>query len=149
MRFVPVNTAHLAYLAEHMREVDRAEVWAASNALPLDVLHESVALTDRAEVMEHNGVPVAVCGVATIPNAPGIGAPWLLGTDEIDRLPVAFNKLCVEWVARQRSRWVVLLNYTDARAVKTHHWLEWLGFTLYPPEPYGVEGKPFRRFEMR
>jgi hypothetical protein len=148
-RFVPTTDAHVTYVAERMRSCDVQEVWAASNHTPLESLRESVAITEKPETILVRGVPAAICGVSKIPGVPGIGVPWMLGTGAVETAPLAFGRLCREWIARKKAKWPVLVNYSDARCEKTHRWLEWLGFRLFDPTPFGVEGLMFRRFEMR
>lgn len=148
-RFVPTTPAHIHYVSENLRQCDRDEVWAASHQSPLECLRESIAVTDKPETILVRGVPAAICGVSKIPGVPDIGIPWMLGTGDVEKAPVAFGKLCKEWIERKRRKWPLLTNYTDARCTQTHRWLEWLGFALDEPAPFGVEQMPFRRFSMR
>lgn len=148
-RFVPTQPEHVEYVAANMRECDRLEVWASSHHSPIESLRESVGLTDQPETILVHGVPAAICGVASIPDVANVGVPWMLGTGAVETAPLAFGRICLEWIGRKRRQWPLLINYSDARATRTHRWLEWLGFALYEPTPFGIERLPFRRFEMR
>ncbi len=148
-RLVPTTLSHIEHVAKHMRESDRMEVWASTNDTPMDALTNSVALTDGAETVLIDEAPACICGVARIPRFASVGVPWMLGTAQIESRQLPFLRLCREWIQRERAAWPLLLNYSDARAVRTHRWLQWLGFTLYDPTPFGVENMMFRRFELR
>lgn len=75
------------------------------------------------------------------------GAPWLATTPAIERIKVSFiryGRMEVDLMLRSRPR---LVNYVDARYDRAQRYLEALGFTLHPPEPFGPKGEMFRKFE--
>ncbi len=78
-----------------------------------------------------------------------IGAPWLLTTPAIERVPVSFVRVGRENVAAMLRIKPILVNYVDARYRRACRFVEALGFVLDPPEPYGSKGALFRKFEMR
>jgi hypothetical protein len=48
---------------------------------------------------------------------------------------------------RWASRYDQLFNYVDARNLRSIAWLQHIGFQVFEPQPYGLEGLPFHRFE--
>lgn len=77
-----------------------------------------------------------------------IGAPWLMTTAVVERVPVAFVKVARAQVAvmlqhRMRLENVVAASYTGACRL-----LQTLGFTLDEPQPLGPHGAQFRKFWM-
>lgn len=78
-----------------------------------------------------------------------IGLLWALSTDEMARHPLASTattKRYIEYV--RRHRFPRLMNWVDARNTPSIRWLRRLGFTIDPPEAYGIEQRPFHRFHM-
>lgn len=101
-----------------------------------------------ALVAECDGEVIAAFGVVPSSDDPQLGIPWMFGTDRIDE--------CSRQLLRDPPRvlrvWLRhftrLENYVDARNVKSVRWLRRLGFTVHAPEPMGVAGLPFHRFQM-
>jgi hypothetical protein len=78
-----------------------------------------------------------------------IGVPWMLGTPALERAPKQLTKLGRAYVHLMSDKYATLLNYVDARSLKSVYWLACLGFTVQKEtEPYGVFGLPFHRFGM-
>jgi len=77
----------------------------------------------------------------------GVGAPWLLGTDAVERNYVAFLRGSVEWRDQLLRDYSTLRNFVDERNRVSIRWLRWLGFTI--SDPIILQGNAFRLFEMR
>jgi hypothetical protein len=88
-------------------------------------------------------------GVADLNILTGLGAPWLLGTDAVDRNYRQFLRRSLSWREQLSQRYDVLRNFVDDRNEVSKRWLEWMGFTLFDPIPVGVNGEMFRMFELR
>lgn len=69
--------------------------------------------------------------------------PWSVFTTAIDKHPIRFLKECKTWISRYD---MPMMNVVDERNKKTQKWLKWLGFTLSEPEPFGINGEPFRYY---
>lgn len=137
-----------AELAGRLREADTAELWAASRTLPNEGLRRAVALSTQAWSGFGDGELVVMFGVGSINFAGGIGAPWLLGSDGVERHAVAFLRNSRPHLAMMRESYGELRNYVDARNRAAVRWLGWLGFTIHPAEPHGPFKMPFHKFEM-
>lgn len=140
----------IAHVGGNMRPADAAEVWASSRSEPLTAVAESVALSDLCWAAEVDGDVVALFGAAPLLGLIGrTAAPWMLGTPALDHNSVLLMKTCRGYIAQMRERYPHLLNYVDARNSRSIRWLKRLGFVVHPAEPYGPDGYPFHKFEMR
>ena len=88
-------------------------------------------------------------GCGTVDILSGTGAPWLLGSNAIERHYRHFLRGSLFWVGKMRAEYRLLRNVVAADNAISVRWLEWLGFDLSEPVPYGYERRPFRVFEMK
>ena len=143
---IEARPSHIRTIASRMRAADREEVFAASGRSPLSALCFSYRHSSLAWTALFDGRPEVMWGVGDINILTGIGAPWLLGTDAVEKNFRGFLKISRNWPAQLLSRYTVIRNLVDARNTVSLRWLEWLGFRLY--EPMEINGHPFRLFEM-
>ena len=145
---VDASIDHIPYLAENMREADRREL-EAMLVVPEYALVCGINESAWAKTVIVEGRPALMFGVSDTSILSGIGIPWLLGTDDMERMKVTFIRQCRWFVLEMLRSYPVLVNYVDARNATSIRWLTWLGFTLDPAEPHGFNGELFHRFEMR
>lgn len=152
--FVDVMPADLAHIAVHLRAADREEL-SATRPIGAElnvaaVLQNAVGRSSFVKTgVAPDGEPVALLGVAPMSLLGGIGCPWMLGTDRVFEFPRAFIKEGTRLVGDMLGMYPHLINYVDARNVKSIRWLKRLGFTVDDqPVPYGPKGVPFHRFEL-
>ena len=93
------------------------------------------------------GEPAAVFGVAPVSLLGGQGCPWVLGTETFMDYPRDIVVQGKRTVRRWGERYDQLFNYVDARNLRSIAWLRHIGFQVFEPQPYGIRGLPFRRFE--
>lgn len=148
-RVVAASMDHVEELAPRLRAADRAEVYAASGVTPLAALTFSLERSDIAMAVEFDGRAEIMFGAGTINVLAGIGAPWLLGSDMIEREYRHFLRGSIWWRNRLLKRYPVLRNMVDDRNIAARRWLAWLGFRLSEPVCSGFENRPFRFFELR
>ena len=74
---------------------------------------------------------------------------WLLGTRVIRQYPIAFLKDSREWMERMLNEHKHVVNYVDERNKRSLKWLKWLGCTVHPAVPFGIEGRMFHWVEKR
>lgn len=136
-------------LASNMRDEDAAEVWAAARLSPREAVVQSIQRSRDTSAALCNGRPFCVWGVASPTILSRIGIPWALTSKNLEEHTYTFLKGSVEVVENWRRRFDYLTNYVDCRHTKSIEWLDWLGFDLGKPEPFGYDKLPFRRFEMK
>lgn len=148
---VPAHSDHIFWLANNMSAADRNEVAAAVGLGPYRALADSLNRSVAAWTgMVGDSRPVCMFGVTPIDILAGVGSPWLLGTDEIEKCAITFLRLCKGHAAKMLELFPHLVNYVDARHEVAIRWLKWLGFKFDTESvPYGIWGMPFFRFEMK
>lgn len=137
---------HLVELAPRLRAADIAEIHAATASDPIDVLVISLALSSMAWVWLFEERVVAVGGVAPHPYSPDVGVPWAFGSDEVHDHRDFFLDGTAFLFEKMHLLYPILENHVDARNHAAVKFLRMSGFTIEPPEPYGVFGLPFHRF---
>lgn len=130
-----------------MREADRLEVWAASRKTPAEALIYSMRHSSFAWTATIDGRPEVMFGVGDIDVLTGVGAPWLLGTDAVEKHYVAFLRRSVDFRGQLLRRYSILRNVVHDGNKASIRWLRWLGFTLTDPVMFGDDA--FRLFELR
>ncbi len=135
-------------LASTMRAADVAEVWAAAHFSPEEALLASMEFTLDPRVGLVDGEVMYMCGVAQPILLSNWGFCWVLTSHLVDENPRWFLRCSKAWVAEVRLEHSLLLNYVDARHIVSVRWLKWLGFTVLPPRPLGVDQLPFHLFMM-
>ncbi|MCV6545692.1 MAG: hypothetical protein OIF56_00140 [Cohaesibacter sp.] len=145
---VPATKDHAKAIAPYMRQADRDEVMAGSGHLPLEALLFSLNQSDQAWTGRVDGVPAVMFGVGTINLLYRIGAPWLLGTEAVERHSLVFLRHSMLWKSHLLSLYDELHNVVDDRNDVSKRWLVWLGFELGEPFDLG-NGICFRSFWMR
>jgi hypothetical protein len=146
---VPAERTHARDLAPIMRAADRDEIWAAAALSPLDGLVVSLNCSLAAWCWRVEGQPACLFGVSSESVLSGVGMPWLLSSDLVERRQLEFLRHYRPFLGEMLTLFPILRNWVDARYALSIRWLRWMGFALHPAEPYGPFGMPFHRFEMR
>ncbi|UPK31822.1 hypothetical protein IVB18_26190 [Bradyrhizobium sp. 186] len=147
IEIVPARAKHIRTIARRMRQADRDEIAAGSGKSPAEALAFSLRKSSIAWVAVIDGRPEVMFGAADLNILAGVGAPWLLGTDAIERHYLAFLRGSVSWRDQLLQRYPVLRNFVDDRNKVSKRWLAWLGFKFSDPVIFG--GYAFRAFELR
>ena len=146
---VPATLEHALELAENMREADVREVWAAAHYTPEQAALFSLEASRDATTGLADGRVVCMFGAGAAAIISTTGVPWLLTTDLVDRHARVFLRKNKRVVEEMRDRYPLLRNHVDERNIAAIRWLRWLGFSILPSEPFGVEDLLFHSFEMR
>ena len=145
------NRAQVMSVATNLRKADHEEV-TATHGEGTDVaarVYESWLVSrDTVRVGTANGEPFCVFGVYRKSLIAGSATPWLVGTPELEKHYRRFARVSRAVVGYWQQAFPHLENYVDARNTTSIRWLQWLGFQLYYPEPFGEMGLPFHRFEL-
>lgn len=152
VRFAQIEDADT--IEPNLRGADRDELIAASGSDVLGQLREAVELSrgrlgQMAFVAEHDGEIVALFGFVPASALSGTAYPWLVGTPGLARVPGMLNRLSRAYCSAVLGEYPLLFNHVDARNKTSIAWLKRLGFEVGEAQPFGVEGLPFHRFEMR
>lgn len=134
------TSADYRFLANHLREEDVEEIWAASEENPLEALARGYKESQMCFVICNDIGPIAIFGFR---DEGLVAYPWLLATPwinkhrlELLRKAPGFLDLCA---------YPLLTNEVDVRNTLHMRWLKLLGFTFIgSDEPRG--GTHFRQF---
>jgi hypothetical protein len=142
-----VRAGDVEAIAANLRNADIEEIHGSSGHRDcLAVMRQGAELSTLLWTIEVDGEPAGLFGVSPTGD---IGVPWMLGTPALERAPKQLTKLGRAYVHLMSDKYATLLNYVDARSLKSVYWLACLGFTVQKEtEPYGVFGLPFHRFGM-
>jgi hypothetical protein len=140
-----------AVIVPYLRQADAEEIRAATGLSPAFAVAYSIAHSKHAQAVLLDDKPVALFGVGESAGPGGhlIGIPWLVATDEIERHPVRFFRTSKKIIAGIREKYDCLMNWVDTRNSLSIRWLEWAGFSLGEPQPWGFRGSMFRCFWWR
>lgn len=136
-------------LAAAIREADRDEIWRSSASEPEEALTRALRLSDVVWTGRYDGDLVCMFGVSPVSIVTGVGSPWMLGTDLVERYARPFLRANKAYLDQMLGRYQVLENYVDTENEAAIRWLEWLGFEMSTPEAHGPFGHLFHKFEMR
>lgn len=139
---VPATMAHATRI--DLRDGDRREIAALGVTMP-QALELSMSRALWADAYLIDGEVAALVGLSTNSLLGGIGSPWLFTGRPVDRHRKDFLRLTRAGVARMRAECPVLVNHVHADYRQAIRWLEWLGFTVAPPQLFGPLGAPFCR----
>lgn len=137
----------MAAVAADVRQADVDELWAAAKMTPEEALRQG-SKWSSAFVALDEGRPICAFGVVPYSVLTKFGAPWMVGTNALDRSSRQFIRQCRTDLSGFFGEWDKLLNVVDARNTTAIRWLKWLGFTVFPAVPYGPLGMPFHLFLM-
>ncbi|HSW00025.1 MAG TPA: hypothetical protein VLI39_07625 [Sedimentisphaerales bacterium] len=144
---VPASAKHVAHLTDRLRLADVQEVWNAYHFSPYQALAGAVHGSVVSWALELGREPVAVWGVAPLGTwLSRRGSPWLLASDRLVEASVFGAKVTRHYVLEMLRYFDRLENYVSNENRLSIRWLRWGGFSIGAPEPWGIEGKMFRRF---
>jgi hypothetical protein len=145
-----LNRATSDYVAEHIRDADRAEIQALLGPVNVrEALHDSLMASCDTWAAERadGGGTLCLFGIKSIgPLLTPIASPWCIGTPVLDRLPSVLVKHSRRYFAEVRELYPLLVNFVDARNTASIRFLERVGFTIDEPSVMGAEQRPFHRF---
>lgn len=146
---VPAQQRDLDCVATLMRDADKAEALAMAGVGPAEAVRRSAALSHETLAGRVDDETVCIFGLGVGCLLTGVGRPWLLGTDLVERHAVRFLRRNRVIIDRWLDQCEHLENWVDARHRRSITWLAWLGFEIYAAQPFGPYQKLFHRFDMR
>jgi hypothetical protein len=145
----PVEPGDAELLAPRLREADIAEILAASNMTPLQALESGAKNSMLSWTATIDDEIICMLGVTPISLLNGIGCPWLLGSNLIDKHAGAFIKTSAAYIPRMLEVFPHLFNLVDARNKKAIRWLKRAGFLVHEPIEHGPHNMMFHPFEIK
>lgn len=137
-------------VADSLRKIDRKECFLATGQPQASVtLIESVRNSSycRAAWDHEAGLPLALFGVTTVPSAPAIGIPWMVGTVYLKDYRKDIIRIGPEMVEKFQEDHSLLVNFCLPENEVSIRWLKRLGFQFEDePQPYGYFDHPFIKF---
>jgi hypothetical protein len=149
VEYVQPTRQHVQELAEYLRAADRIELAACGYADPRRAIETSLACSTHMVAALADGRCGAIMGVTPVSMLEGRGSPWMLGTDLVVKYRRALMAQTPAYIRAMLHAYPHLVNYVHADNAVAVRYLRHAGFTLHAPEPYGVHGELFHRFEMR
>lgn len=146
VHIVPSDVGDVYRLASHMRENDRLEA-TGLGADPVRLLRASYRSAILRRTAFVDGEIAAMWGLGGVMLSDE-GAPWLITSHAIERIPLFFVKRAKQEVTEMLSLRSTLLNVVLASYAQACRFLELVGFTLDTPEPVGPHGVLYRKFWM-
>ena len=135
----------IKYLAQRLRYEDKQEIIASTGLKPYEALLkgylENVIVFT---IVNTKNKPVGIFGVNDCGN--GLGAIWLVATNDLSTVQISFLRQCREVVKVFNNKYKILWNFVDCRNSLHIKWLKWCGFKFINKQKYGVLNKPFYEF---
>jgi hypothetical protein len=144
IELVPAKPIHRERIARRMRAIDVAECRAFGRS-PKQAIRNGLIASSWALTAVVDDQPEAMFGLSVPDLLSGLGRPWFLGTDVVERAPVAMvrtGRRVVETMHRQCRR---LENWVSIRNVLAIEWLPRVGFTV-EDEAYEFGGEEMVAF---
>jgi hypothetical protein len=139
-------------LLDNMRTSDADEIEAGTGRPAREVIEESISGSHHSGALRMNGQLLAIVGIGDGAGISGVelraGVPWLLGTNEIDKYPVAFMRWSHERVRIFMDDYDLLCNWVHEENTRSIDWLRALGFEIWEADEYGPNGERFYPFVM-
>jgi hypothetical protein len=146
---IPATEGHAIRMAPWMRAEDEAEIMASHGHKPLEGLQASLKQSAVARTVMYQGEIAAIFGVAMADGLAGHGSVWLLSSELVEEVPLLFLRRSKKELRKLQAPWPILTNFVDARYKRAVRWVEWLGFEVGEPVPFGVAGLPFHPIRLR
>lgn len=136
----------VGYVGPRLRAADVEEIRATTGERPTYALLKSYTVSTWVKVaVDDQDFPVAMFGLCALND--DFGIPWMLVTDDFNKIIQPFRRQCRGVVADMQRQCRILHNYVQATNVTAQRWLRWCGFTVDPiPQPYGHLKQPFFPF---
>ena len=135
-------------VAPILRQADKDEIDATvglDHAVALAYAKQSCLLP--LTIVDAQGNPFAMFGVAVNPGVGRYGHIWLLSSDYLFEVKIPFLRQSKLWQKAIEQPYDIVGNVVDERNTKHIRWLKWLGFKFVCRHPeFGFQKRPFLEF---
>ncbi len=130
-RIIPATPFHAAFVGQHLRDADDAELRATCRPGQTNeqIVLEAIRYSRWANAVEVEGEIALVYGV-TPSQLIRAGTPWMLSTDVILKIKREFIKECRAEVELMHAAFPFLFNRVHMKNEVSINWLKWLGFKV-------------------
>ncbi|MHA2064248.1 MAG: hypothetical protein ACXABY_07700 [Candidatus Thorarchaeota archaeon] len=146
---VPATKEHWDELAKNMRPEIVDEIMASHGHTPDQVAESLSPKSDDVLALMWDDKLMGITGLHRYSYLSDYASPWFLATNEAPKHPREIMRTTKVMIEKWLTQHPILVNYIDARFEQSLRWAKWAGYTIGEEEPYGYEGKPFRRIEIR
>lgn len=134
-------------LGDRLRGIDKLEASATQAWGPAEAIRNSIELSSKWWIGCINGQEEFAVGVAPMPGLSGWGAPWMLSTDKVFKIPKArreFLRRTHHFVDEAAKGYDCLFNLISEHNHDSKRWLRFAGFLIGDDRPVQV----FRGFRF-
>ena len=127
--------ADVHYIATNMRAADRLDLRGVN---PVVALNNGLWDSEEAMTLWVAGKPVAMFGVVPVKRSSGRkkyiprdarwGSIWLLGTDDINKIPTTFLRQCKPVLHYLTATYDLVFNWVHIENYVHRRWIDWMGF---------------------
>lgn len=146
--FLQTTPKDLEDLARLIRKEDEQELWHIMKLTPMEAVKACYRKSDWCYSAFMGGKLVCLFGVSPAYGMKGVGVPWMLATDEINKVKKTFIKHSRSIVQQMHMDYSVLSNLAWSKNTTHIRWLRWLGFQ-FVEEHTLFNGEPFLQFYSR
>lgn len=137
---------HKEMLLTNIRDMDKRELYLLMRLQPRPAFEMTVGASVRTWAGFVDDDLVCVFGINRRSAISDVGIPWLVGTNAVEKIPLAFLKQSRKYFELFERAFPQMENYVYADNRVVIRWLEWLGFDMDEPQPMGGAQAPFIRF---
>lgn len=145
---IAATPEHAKAMAPHMRAAEVREIAADCGLTPEPALLSELDRSIAAWSWVIDGEVVCMFGVVLPYLFSEESYPWFLTTHLVDVNYVAFARACRALLPEMLARHPRMVGMVDARYGLSIRWLRWLGAKIGAPQPWGIAGELFCRFEL-
>lgn len=145
----PATLDDLDHVGRHLRQTDADEVRLSHGHDPHGAVRYAAENSWWTQALVMDDEPICVFGVGRRSWLGTVGSPWLLGTPGMAVHRRTVLKLSRPLVQQMRQGVSLLENWVWAGNMQSIKWLRFCGFTVEPPQAFGLENAPFHRFYMK
>lgn len=127
LSYRPATLDDCLYLAEHIREADRQEVYDVSGVSPLEAFVDGYNASLRPLTIVGEN-PAGMAGAVPVTTSEAV--VWMLGTPEIKSDRISFIRQSRDVLAEVCEPFDFVYNCVDKRNTLHLRWLRWLGFSF-------------------
>ena len=128
--------ADVEHVARNLRDADFLELSIAQPEDPRVAVRSCLDYSVWTKVVLVDGVPAVIYGVSPS-DVEECGSPWMVGTDDIMKIPHQFVTGSRRELERMQSEFSFLYNQVHCKNKISISWLRWLGFSVDDERPTG------------